>query len=35
MAYVRPNSANQAAVALYEKVGFRTVEEDVGWRLEI
>lgn len=35
MAYVRPSKANPAAVALYEKVGFRTVDEDLGWRLEI
>jgi len=34
-AYVRPSKANSAAVALYEKVGFRTVDEDLGWRLEV
>ncbi len=35
MAYVRPSKANPSAVALYEKVGFKTVDEDLGWRLEI
>ena len=35
MAYVRPCKANQAAVALYEKVGFEAVDEDLGWRLAI
>jgi len=35
VAYVRPSKANPAAVALYEKVGFRTVDEDLGWRLSI
>jgi GNAT superfamily N-acetyltransferase len=35
MAYVRPFKANTAAVALYEKVGFRTADEDLCWRLEV
>jgi mycothiol synthase len=34
-AYVRTGKTNRAAVALYEKIGFETVDEDLGWRLAI
>lgn len=35
MAYVRPDCANAPAVALYEKMGFRTVDLDIGWELTL